>query len=86
MRQWLRATRDNQHCGYCQAEILRGAPLLEITMTSIGRGLIRCPSCAGVPVPDDLPPLVDPAPIVDAVAPVVVSATRRGWTPYGGDA
>lgn len=78
MRQWLRATRDRR-CGSCDARIARGSPLLEVTMHQIHRALIRCASCADVPVPDDLPPLVDPVPIAE---PVAVSVAPREWMPF----
>ena len=66
MRQWLRATRDLQ-CGYCCGPIPQGEPVLRITHPERGSlsAFLRCPKCAGEPVPD-LPPFMRPEPIQPA--------------------
>ena len=53
--------------------------MVEITLHRL-RSLLRCPSCAGVPVPTDLPPLAAPTTTGGDLTPVAVTA--RTWLPY----
>lgn len=62
MRTWVTSTRDRR-CGGCDAAITKGTPMLEIQLVQV-RTLVRCPACAGEPVPETA---LAPVPI-DAVA------------------
>jgi hypothetical protein len=62
VRTWRRAFTD-ERCGHCRKPIAIGDPLLELHITAIKSPKLRCPTCAGYPPPDDLPPLVERVPI-----------------------
>lgn len=51
-RRWNRAALPVS-CGLCGSEIRRGDALLEIAAASWR--VVRCESCAGEPIPNDLP-------------------------------
>jgi hypothetical protein len=61
VRTWTRAVRSRL-CGRCSTLIGKGEPLFVLTIAAGVYALtdpkIRCQSCAGEPVPEDLPPLV----------------------------
>lgn len=62
MKTWQRATSEDEHCGSCRLAIPVGRPMLVFKFAELSpghRGLRRCPTCAGEPVPDDLPALED---------------------------
>jgi hypothetical protein len=84
-------------CGYCSPRrtIARGEPVLFVDVHGVRRRLVRCPHCAGEPVPD-LPPLVETSPVptgsdfthVAASRPATRGALRdrvREWMPYRDD-
>jgi len=86
MRTWERATRDVT-CGYCRKPIGRGEPVLVRRIASVHRAFLRCPTCAGEPVPTTLAPLIVPAQTSGDFSRVTpASATpAREWTPYRDD-
>ena len=56
MRRWVLATRT-RYCGGCHATpvaIPKGTPMLEIQLLQVRDVLVRCPACAGVPLPESL--------------------------------
>jgi hypothetical protein len=69
VRTWTRASQKETICGGpCTHPMRKGDPLLEIRIAGINGGkdilLKRCATCANEPVPEDLPPLAEPEPIV----------------------
>ena len=62
MRTWIRARQDLA-CGGCGARLAKGAPCVEVVIEkgvfSVKAKRLRCPTCAEMPVPADLPPLVE---------------------------
>jgi len=77
MRTWTRVTL-HEWCGLCHSEMLRGAPILRITIATMKRSLFRCVNCEG-PAPSDLPPLIEPLPI--PTTPLVHIRTDRDSLP-----
>jgi hypothetical protein len=65
MRSWTRAGLDTLCGGLCGRTIAKGQPLLVIALEQLSkhRQLHRCQRCAGEPVPDHLPPLIERVPI-----------------------
>lgn len=64
--------RSRRRCGSCGGTIDRGAPMLSIEVLADGYALsapkLRCPTCAGEPVPCELPDLpvhvsIEPTPL-----------------------
>lgn len=55
--------------------------MLEIQLVQVRHALIRCPVCAGEPVPD-LPPLAEPQPVADVTP---IAAVAKEWLPYRDD-
>jgi hypothetical protein len=62
MKRWLRTPLD-RYCGRCGGAIPTGAPILELSIASVGHVLFRCEACEG-PAPADLAPLAERAPAV----------------------
>lgn len=60
MPQWERAQVDDLLCGGCSGTIRRGQPILVYVLPT--RKKIRCQSCAGEPVPQNLSALQDQEP------------------------
>jgi hypothetical protein len=75
MRTWTRARRA-RICGRCGEIIPKAAPLLEVYIEAGGYSLklpkLRCATCAGIPVPDDLPPLVERSNVITPMVPIPV--------------
>jgi len=71
MRTWARARRARL-CGRCGERIAKGAPIFEIYIEagifSVKVPKVRCQTCAGIPVPADLAPLVE---VSSAITPTV---------------
>jgi len=66
MRTWRRAVTETICGGPCRQHIRKADPTLEIHIQGLKRALVRCASCAGEPVPTDLPPLEErPANTID---------------------
>ena len=53
--------------GPCHHRMRKGDPMLEIRINGMKSPFRRCAACAGEPVPDDLPPLKEPEPIMPMV-------------------
>lgn len=66
MRTWRRASVQTI-CGQCGRHVVKGEPVLEITLTGLRHKTrrYRCSRwiCAEEPVPLDLPPIVERTPI-----------------------
>lgn len=62
-RTWRRATALTKCGGPCGGFISRGQPVFELRSPEWTTRKVRCSGCAGEPVPADLPPLVEKAPI-----------------------
>ena len=69
MKRWCRASTTRWCGGFCNRLIEAGEPFLTVTLDHVKRALIRCQTCAGEPVPADIP------------APV--PAKVLGFTPVG---
>jgi hypothetical protein len=84
MKQW-RVAGPTRICGNCGAAIAAGTPMLAYHLVQVRRELVRCVTCAGEPVPADLPstatpPAVPLAPRPEPTAPkrmARVSSLRR---------
>lgn len=61
MRTWTRAPLA-LHCGSCGGEIATGDPVCTIRLTMVSQPKRRCATCAGEPVPEVLPPVVQSIP------------------------
>lgn len=70
MRQWRRAARTRQ-CGRCARPILKGEPLLTISLSGHRWKLVRCETCGGG-APPDLPRDRSGEPRADRIA-------VKGW-------
>lgn len=57
MRRWIRAEHDTFCGGQCARLVARGQAILELVNPDSGHRFLRCPDCAGEPVPQDLPVL-----------------------------
>lgn len=81
MRTWARATHDRR-CGGCGGHIRIGAPFIEITIEGIRAAMRRCATCAGGPVPPDLPArIVERAPApAETFSRIVAIWRERGGT------
>lgn len=69
----------DERCGKCHTTIRRGEPLLEFFFAAVKHPKKRCVACADYPLPDDLPALVDRAPV--STAPMVHLRTGLGMLP-----
>lgn len=55
MKRWTRALY-RRLCGFCGADVPKDSPYLSITFPQpTARDKVRCPACAGEPIPNDLP-------------------------------
>lgn len=54
MRTWAR-TRLECRCGLCGHTIAEGSPVLVLEVLGVHRPKLRCQTCAGGPVPSELP-------------------------------
>jgi hypothetical protein len=54
MKTWLRAKAERRCDGPCGRRILKGDPVLELTLPGLHRRPWRCAACAGEPVPPEL--------------------------------
>lgn len=69
MRTWDRiGNRDT--CGQCGKLLLRGDPVLVITIESLKRRKLRCEECAGLKAPPDLPALIEKVPRTAPMQPI----------------
>jgi hypothetical protein len=66
MRTWTRAAGD-MLCGFCPRYLRRGDPIQLQRTPGVKRAFVRCATCAGEPVPDDLPSIESQT----AIAPTV---------------
>lgn len=78
MKTWRRAPALTICGGPCRVMIRKGEPVLEIRIDGVDKRFLRCPQCAGEPVPADLPPLSEQVPIAPShksrTAPLFASA------------
>lgn len=73
MRYWDR--RGARVCGQCGASIAHGDPRLVIVTTigGVDKEWLRCPRCAGEPMPADLPAIN--LPVAQPIVPVPKAST-----------
>jgi hypothetical protein len=82
MMQWERVRTPYASCGRCSAPLEIGAPVLVIRLRTKGpaaRPKLRCPDCAGIPAPPDLPALLErvEAPKPGGLTPLVFDWKER---------
>jgi len=66
-RTW-KAAQVQVFCGYCHGLVKKGDQFLEIQLNGVKKLRIRCPKCAGDPIPGEVTP----------AAPTVLSFSRFG--------
>ena len=80
MRTWQRAVIETR-CGLCAKPIPLGDAMLVFTIATVKKPIQRCQACAGYPAPEDLPSLVDRAPVPMSAPPLTGTRAHAAMGP-----